>query len=155
MKTRFKAALAKYMGNDAGLLRLLIWVYYVPLWVWGIYGTFFAGPPTFVKPVMGQWTYDAWIWLHLIATTTVMAGLRLEDNCERLGGRSKPIGLAMQAGGHACMFWVLLSYEFSAVWISRWGQGTYSVFVIAPYVVGCFTLTIETVAKAVMGRSKP
>ena len=142
------------MSDDAGLLRLLIWIYYVPLWIWGVYGTFFAGPPTFVKPVMGNWTYDAWIWLHLIATTTVMVGLRIENRCSRLRGKAKYIGLGMQAGGHACMFWVLLAYEMSAVWVSRWGQGTYSVFVIAPYVAGCFLLTIETVMKSVVGHKK-
>src|SRR2546425_1174632 len=50
-------------------------------------------------------------------------------------------GMWMQVGGHACMGLVLLAFEVAAIKGPYWGQATFSVFVIAPYVLGCVFLT--------------
>lgn len=135
------------------LLRVLTWVYYIPLWLWGIYGTFFAAPATYVLPVMGQAIYNVWVWLHIIATSVVMAGLRLEDKTSH--DKWELIGLIYQSWGHFCMFLVLLAYEMSAIDAIVWGTGAYSIFVLAPYVLGAFLLAIQGVAKIVVGDDKP
>jgi hypothetical protein len=131
-------------------LRSFVAMYYVPLLAWGVYGTFFAGPATYVAPVMGHLVYDVWVWLCVIGTLVVMLGLRVED---KAGGDKHLIrtGLVLQGGGHACMFWVLLAYEMSALSATYWGQGTFSIFAVAPYVVGCLRLTIQSVYKVLVG----
>lgn len=131
-----------------------IWVYYVALWMWGVYGTFFAAPPTYVKPAMGNIIYDFWVWLHIVATSAVMCSLIIENKSEQIQDKHlhKKIWLCSvgtQACGHACMFWVLLSYELSAAYATEWGDGTYSIFVISPYVIGCLLLTVQGVAKVI------
>jgi hypothetical protein len=136
-------------------VRPFVWMYYVPLWCWGVYGTFFAGPATYVKSAMGDVVYDTWVWLHLIATTVVMVGLHLEaraNSGEQTQNRAKLayMGLCFQASGHAAMFWVLLSYEMSAISQTYWGEGTYSIFVIAPYVAGCLLLAAQSTTKWVL-----
>jgi hypothetical protein len=141
-----KATLWKVIRSKE--VRPFVWVYYIPLFTWGIIGTFFAGPVTYVLPVMGPAAYDAWIWLHLVGTVTVMAGMLAEDK----GGRLGRVALPLQAGGHACMFWVLLSYEVSASAVAFWRDAahsslvTYSIFVIVPYVGGCLLLTAQSIA---------
>jgi hypothetical protein len=121
-------------------VRPFVWLYYVSLWIWGIYGTFFAAPVTYVEPVMGHAAYDGWIWLNLVGTSIVMCGLSIEK-------KSPEVAFQLQAGGHGCMFFVLLAFEVSAIAATNWGQGsqTYSIFVIAPYVVGCLLLTAQGV----------
>jgi hypothetical protein len=139
-----KAALRKVIRTDK--VRPFVWVYYAALWIWGIYGTFFAAPATYVQPVMGNAIYDLWVWLQLISTSIAMCGLYIEDKGSQ---EIKHIGVRLQTGGHACMFFVLLAYEVSAIDATHFGQGTYSVFAIAPYVVGCLLLTAQGVVKIV------
>lgn len=142
---RLAAALWKAILADQ--LRPLVWVYYIALWIWGIYGTFFAAPPTYVLPVMGQLVYDAWVWLHIAATSIVMFGMCIEDTAKSI--RLVRAAIHLQTGGHACMFWVLLAYEVSAIHETAWGTGTYSIFVIFPYVIGCVILTAQGAVKIV------
>lgn len=151
---KVKAALWKAILTDQ--VRPFVWVYYVALLVWGIYGTFFAAPATYVQPVMGNIIYDLWVWLHVIGTITVMSGLYIEDKakaCDRGQSREKlgHTSIQLQTGGHACMFFVLLAYEVSAIYATAWGQGIYSIFVIWPYVVGCLLLTTQGIVKIVTG----
>lgn len=47
------------------------------------------------------------------------------------------------------MFWVLLAYEVSAIDATVWGEGTYSIFVIFPYVIGCLLLAAQGLVKIV------
>jgi hypothetical protein len=107
--------------------------------------------------VMGNTIYDLWVWLHVIATTVVMCGLYLEDRAKATNYTElrDPLGrtsIRLQTGGHACMFFVLLAYEVSAIDATYWGQGTYSIFVISPYVVGCLLLVAQGVVKIVTGQ---
>lgn len=141
-------ALLKAVRSDK--VRPFVWVYYTPLLLWGVYGTFFAGPATYVAPVMGRLVYDVWIWLCMLATTTVMVGMTVEDRAKGDKHRMRT-GEVLQGGGHACMFWVLLAYEMSAIAATRWGQGTFSIFAVAPYVVGCLLLTVQGVVKVLDG----
>lgn len=143
---RVKAALWKVITTDQ--VRPYVWVYYCALFVWGIYGTFFAGPATYVEPVMGRLIYDVWVWLHIVGTSIVMSGLLMESRAH--DGVDDPLwntSIRLQTGGHACMFFVLLAYEVSAIAAMHWGQGTYSIFVISPYVGGCLLLTAQGIAK--------
>lgn len=142
LTAKVKAAIWKAVLTKE--VRPFIWVYYVSLWIWGIYGTFFAAPVTYVEPVMGHAAYDGWIWLNVIGTSIVMCGLSIEK-------KSPDAAFQLQAGGHGCMFFVLLAFEVSAIAATHWGQGsqTYSIFVIAPYVVGCLLLTAQSVVNIV------
>ena len=146
---KVKAALWKVITTDQ--VRPYVWVYYVALFVWGIYGTFFAGPATYVLPVMGQPIYDVWVWLHIVGTSIVMSGLLMEGRAR--DGVDDPLcntSIRLQTGGHACMFFVLLAYEVSAIAATQWGDGIYSIFVIAPYVGGCLLLTAQGIAKIML-----
>lgn len=144
---KIKAAFWNAIHTDQ--VRPFVWVYYISLWVWGVYGTFFAAPATYVQPVMGAAIYDLWIWLCMAGTSMVMGGLYLEDTARR--DNICQVAVRLQTGGHACMFFVLLAYEVSAAYATAWGQGTFSIFVIAPYVVGCLLLTAQGVVKIVDG----
>jgi hypothetical protein len=148
LAAKVKAALWNALRSDK--VRPFIWVYYIPLLAWGIYGTFFAGPATYVYPVMGHVVYDVWIWLCMLGTAVVLCGLTIEDSAHGERHRQRA-GLVLQGSGHACMFWVLLSYEMSAVTATHWGQGTFSVFAVAPYVAGCLLLTAQAVMRVLDG----
>lgn len=124
-------------------VRPFIWLYYIPLMLWGIYGTFFSAPITFVRPVMGLTAYNAWIWLHIAGPLVVMCGMRFEDISKR--GRLGYWGIGMQTGGHFAMFWVLLAYEMSAtVAAIRTPVIMYSCFALSPYVIGCLLLSAQS-----------
>lgn len=145
LAAKVKAALWKAITTDR--VRPFVWLYYIALLAWGIYGTFFAAPATYVLPVMGHLVYDAWVWLQVVATTIVMFGLWIEDTAESI--RLIRAAIHLQTGGHACMFFVLLAYEVSAVNATAWGEGTYSIFVISPYVIGCLLLAAQGIVKIV------
>jgi heme exporter protein D len=148
---RVKAALWKAITTEQ--VRPFVWVYYLALWVWGMYGTFFAAPATYVEPVMGSLVYDVWVWLHIVATTIVMCGLSMESRTENQDALWNT-SIRLQTGGHACMFFVLLAYEVSAISAVSFGEGTYSIFVISPYVIGCLLLTVQGIAKIVVTRDE-
>jgi hypothetical protein len=103
-----------------------------------VYGTFFSEPIDIIQPDMGHAAYDAWVWMHIVGTLAVMLGLVIPD---------KKAGLVMQLGGNICMGCVLFAYELSSVTNSYWGRGTYSVFIVAPYVIGCLFLSATCVRK--------
>lgn len=141
-----KATLGKAIRTDK--VRPFVWLYYIALFCWGVYGTFFAAPYTYVLPVMGDAVYDAWVWLQVVATSIVMCGLWIEDEAKSV--RLIRAAIHLQTGGHGCMFFVLLAYEISAIDATVWGEGTYSIFVIAPYVIGCILLAAQCIAKIMM-----
>lgn len=142
---RTKAALWRALLTDK--VRPFVWLYYIALFAWGVYGTFFAAPVTYVLPVMGPLIYAAWVWLQIVATSMVMCGLWIEDTAKSV--RLVRWSLHLQTTGHTCMFGVLLAYEVSAMYATSWGEGTYSIFVIAPYVFGCLLLAAQSVMKIV------
>jgi hypothetical protein len=164
---RVKAAVRRTVFSQS--VRPYIWLYYLPLWLWGLYVALFAAPVTYVQPVMGSWVYGVWAWMHLIAPSVVMFALHLEHKAEfddtsdvliiedlrlHLDALSR-VSIRMQTGGHASMFFVLLAYEISATYEAAWGLGAcgpdiYSIFVIAPYVFGCLLLTVQGSAKIVV-----
>jgi hypothetical protein len=128
---------------DSETVKLFVWPYYLTLFAWGIYGSFFAAPPTIVLPAMGRIVYNLWVWQHMTGTSLVMIGLLWPN---------KYIGLWLQLGGNFTMFLVLLAYEVSGIYESWWGQGTYSLFAIAPYVLGCLFLAMTCVRKLYLVR---
>jgi hypothetical protein len=146
---KIKQALRRAIFTDE--VRPFVWVYYAALFAWGVYGTFFAAPATYVRPAMGDVVYNLWVWLHLIGTSIVMSGLYLEDRAGPSddGPRNdlRRAAIRLQTGGHATMFFVLLAYELSAMYSTVWGEGIYSIFVISPYVIGCLMLAAQGIAK--------
>ena len=155
--SRSKQALLKVFWSTVytDKVRPFVWVYYAALLVWGIYGTFFSAPATFVQPVMGHIVYNLWAWLHIVGTLTVISGLWLEERTHTDDSHDSPlerVGVQLQGGGHACMFFVLLGYEVSAMTATDWGDGVYSIFVIWPYVLGCLMLCTQCIARLVIGR---
>lgn len=148
---RIKEAVLKALLSDK--VRPFIWLYYFPLWCWGVFATFFAGTPSFVLPIYGQLAYDAWAWAHVVATAVVMCGLRMEELNSNLDHSRPPsrrdkisyVGVGWQAGGHASMFGVLLSYELASwtAFLHGANPDPYTMFVIFPYVLGCLLLSLQ------------
>lgn len=139
-------------------VRPYIWVYYLSLWLWGFYGTFLTAPPTYVRPAMGPVVYDLWVWMCLAGTSTVMLALRMEDLAKAYPstqrGRRTDIAVRIATGGHACMFFVLLAYEFSAIYavsLHVASSDEFSIFITSPYVVGCLLLTVQGVVRVLYG----
>lgn len=155
--TRFKATLLKAFWSTVftDKVRPFVWVYYAALFIWGVYGTFFSAPVTYVQPVMGHMVYNLWVWLHVLGTSVVMAGLYVEGRTHTDDAHDTPlerVAIQIQTGGHACMFFVLLGYEVSAIAETAFGEGVYGIFVIAPYVAGCILLTVQGLTRIVIGR---
>lgn len=138
---------------DSETVRLFVWPFYMGLLSWGIYATFWAQPIAFVEDVMGHAFYNLWVWTCIAGTLSVMLGLALRHGGKSVLQMTAPmlmsdyIGLWMQLGGHTCMGFVLLAFETSAVKGAYFGQSVFSVFVIAPYVLGCFFLALQTARK--------
>lgn len=138
-------------------VRPFVWIYYVALFVWGLIGVIFTVPITYVLPVMGDVAYEVWVWLHVIGTSMVMSGLRIEDKVilwpeSKLRNRLWRIAVQLQTTGHGCMFWVLSAYVLSAILTVQNGVATYGIVLVSPYVTGSFLLMIQGFAKSVTGR---
>lgn len=131
-----------FLDNEK--VELYVWPYYLSLMWWGLYGTFFGAPLTYVVDVMGPQFYDLWLWMHILGTAEVMVGLTIKD---------KYLGLWLQLGGNFSMALVLLAYEIAA--FIAWGEAAYSFFAIAPYVVGCVFLSLTVVRKLYLTTHKP
>lgn len=144
---------------DSETVRLFVWPFYFGLLCWGIYGTFFAAPIQFVYPVMGETLYNVWVWIHIPGTLAVLVGLILRHGGTPLAQMTTPMlfrdymGLWMQLGGHVCMFFALLTYELSAIRGAYWGFAAFSIFALAPYVLGCLFLAIQTGRKLWRGET--
>jgi hypothetical protein len=145
--TRFWALL------DSETVRLFIWPYYAFLLLWGIYALVWADPPLLLGATMEPPVYTVWNVFIIIGTTAVMTGLVFRHGGAPIGQLTNAeadrdyLGLLLQTGGHACMFFVLLAYEIAGVQAAYWGQGVFSLFALAPYVIGCFFLTLQTLQK--------
>lgn len=155
LMVRARASFWKTMRSTQ--VRPFIWVYYIALLAWGIYGTFFGAPPTYVRATMGAALYDVWVWLHIGGTLTVMTGLYLEDVAAKRSPDVKKllttIAVRMTTNGHASMFFVLLAYEMSAIYADyqHLPINEYSIFITSPYVMGCLLLTAQGIVRMVLG----
>jgi hypothetical protein len=142
---------------DSESVRLFVWPYYLALLAWGLYAAFFAQPISLIEPTMGHLFYRIWCWVQIPGTLFVLVGLVLRHGGKPIAQMGPVLlfrdylGLWMQMGGHACMGLVLLAFEVAAVKGAYWGQATFSVFAIAPYVLGCVFLTIQTGRKLWLG----
>jgi hypothetical protein len=152
--SRVKHAVARFWELlDSETVRLFVWPFYFGLLAWGIYAVFWAEPPTLIKDALGPPVYNVWNWCNIVGTLSVMAGLILRHGGAPIGQLTNPqaerdyLGLILQTGGHATMFLVLLAYEVAGVMGAYWGQGAFSLFAIAPYVIGCLFLALQTLRK--------
>lgn len=138
---------------DSETVRLFVWPFYMGLLAWGIYATFWAQPIAIVESVLGHTFYNLWVWTCVAGTLSVMIGLTLRHGGKSVAEMTTPmllsdyIGLWMQLGGHICMGLVLLAFEVSAIQGAYFGQAVFSVFVIAPYTMGCGFLALQTARK--------
>lgn len=160
MTDRVKHAVARFWELlDSESVRLFVWPFYAGLLCWGIYGTFFSAPIQIVYPVMGKLLYNAWVWINIPGTVSVMVGLALRHGGKPIAEMTGPMlfsdymGLWLQLGGHMCMFFALLAYEVSAVRGVYWGYAAFSIFALAPYVLGCFFLALQTARKLWRGET--
>lgn len=149
-----RAAFVRFMAMvDGDSVRPFIWLYYIPLFFWGIYGTFLAEPLPIMEPVVGAGFYRVWTFLPIVATSTALAGLTLRHGGSSLASMSTPllfrdwIGLWMQVGGHACMSLVFWSWEVGAISAAYWGQPVISVFALLPYAFGTAILALQCMRK--------
>lgn len=123
-------------------IKLLVWPTCIAMFSWGIYGTFFAAPPTVVL-AMGRTAYNLWVWQNITGPPLVLLGVVYPN---------KNVGLWLQLGGYLTMFLVLSAYEVTGIYMSRWGEATYSLFFIAPYIVGSLLLATVCVRKLYLVR---
>ncbi|CAA0134551.1 Uncharacterised protein [Mycolicibacterium vanbaalenii] len=144
---------------DSETVRLFVWPFFIGLLCWGIYGTFFSAPIQFVYPVMGEAWYNIWIWMHIPGPAAVLAGLMMRRGGTPIAQMSTPMlfrdymGLWLQLGGYVTMFFALLYYEISAIQATHWGASAFSVFALAPYVLGCLFLALQTGRKLWRGET--
>jgi len=130
-----KRAVVEALDNKE--VRRFVWLWYFPLFLWGIYGTFLASPNATVEPIMGHMVYNLWVWLCLLATSWVMVALTLRSET------GEYIGLWMQAGGHFAMFWVVLTFWVCAIVGTPWGAGSFGIFALSALPVGCLWLSAQ------------
>lgn len=122
-------------------VRPYVWGYYVAILAWGIYATFLARPSTVVEPVMGLWVYTAWVWMCMVAPTSVMIGMALRT------GTGQFVGLWMQVLGNLAVGLILFAYEYSVIVGTAWGTGAFVIFIVPPYILGCVLLTAQASVK--------
>jgi hypothetical protein len=145
---------------ESDSVRPFIWLYYIPFFLWGIYGSLSAYPIDLIDDSMGRVIYDVWVWTPIPATTAAMTGLWLRhggtalEDMNRTLFREDWLGLYLQLGGHMCMFAVLLIYEITGIAGTHWsdGQPTISVFLVFSYTIGCGTLALQVWRKVRRGK---
>jgi hypothetical protein len=141
-------------------VRNFIWLYYLPFFLWGIYGSGFAYPIELIVNPMGHVVYDLWVWTPIPATVVALGGLVLRHGgspADEITGpllRADFLGLCMQLGGHVCMFIVLAVYEVTGIVGAYWGQPVISVFLISSYCVGVGVLAFQCGYKLRRGRRR-
>jgi hypothetical protein len=141
---------------DSESVRLFVWPYYFFLLLWGIYASIWAQPISIVEPALGHWFYNFWVWMQIPGTLSVMIGLVLRHGGKSVFEMTSPalfrdyLGLWMQFGGHSCMGFILAAYEIAAIRTAYWGQAVFSIFAIAPFVLGCAFLALQTARKLVV-----
>jgi hypothetical protein len=116
------------------------WAYYGWLLIWGVCAALFDLPPAIVNDAMGPFTYNLWVWMHILGTSAGMGGLVLSRWKEYNG-------LCIQLAGNFTMGGVLLAYEASVVMESWWSRDMYTFVLVAPYVMGAFFLGATCVRK--------
>lgn len=125
-----------------------VWIYYIALLGWGVFATVTSQSDSFVAHGMGVF-YWPWVVVQIPATLSVMAGLVWPRCSPSLVQMTDRPDLWLQCAGHSCMFFVLLGYE-----VVEWPQKDFSLFAIAPYVLGCFFLMLMTGRGAIFARRR-
>lgn len=143
---------------DSDSVRNFIYFYYLPFLLWGWYGSFIAFPIALIVDVMGQFAYNLWVWTPIPATICCLVGLWLRhggsamEDIDHALLRRDYLGLWMQFGGHACMFFVLLVFEITGSIGAYWGQPVISLFLISSYTLGVCVLALQCLRKLWRGR---
>lgn len=135
---------------DSESVRLFVWPYYVAFLAFGLYATIVGWPQNVVEPVMGRWTYLAWLWMHIPSTVFVLVGLILRHGGKPVHEMTGPLlfadflGLYMQRGGHIAVFCLLSVYDFAVLRGGSFNsQALYSFFILIPYTLGCLLLALQ------------
>lgn len=141
-------------------VRNFIWLYYFWFIVGSLDLTFYSYPINLIVNPMGQWIYNAWAWMPLIAAPVALAGLWLRHGgspADQIHGRllrQDFLGLWMQIGGHACMT-VVLGVFIVTAWIGRAPhQPIASAYWLMAYFMGVAFLTAQCLYKVNIGRGR-
>lgn len=155
-RRRLREWLVLRLASDS--VRDFIWFYYLPLFLWGWYGTLVAEPIPLIIDPMGPNVYAVWVSIPIFSTTMALYGLYLRhggspaaDINHRLLKRDWR-GLWLQVGGHLLSFWMFLVYEITGFWGMYWGQPVISLFALSSYTIGTFLLTLQCLYKIHVGR---
>lgn len=161
MAERIRRIWAKFWKLvDSNSVRHYIWVYYIPLFAFGVYATIWL-PVNMVEPMLGHFWANAWAWVQIPATLCAMGGLLLRhgdvDTADMTPLRSRAdwLGLCMQAGGHFCMCSVIAGGQV-IMWSqfnnpSIWIWVAFAAFFGTSYVVGTALLSLQCVRKVLKG----
>lgn len=146
--------LAKFWALlDSDSVRPFIFLYYIPLLLWGVYAILWADHIPFLDPILRGWLYTLWVWVPVPGTLSAMVGLALRHGDTSILDIRSPLlrrdflGLCLQASGHASMFLVLLAFEVGTVTGAYWGQPVLSAFALSSYVMGTAILTMQCLRK--------
>jgi hypothetical protein len=157
-RRRVRDVILNLIRSDS--VRNLIWVYYFWFIIGSIHLTFFTYPIKLIVGPMGQWVYNAWAWMPLVAAPLALAGLVLrhggspaDEIHERLLRRDF-LGLWMQIGGHTAMSIVLAVFIGTALYGAEPGQPTPSAYWLCAYLMGCLFLAIQCGYKVLRGMGK-
>jgi hypothetical protein len=138
---------------DSDSVRPFVFLYYIPLLLWGVYAIVWADQIAFLQPILGPWLYTLWVWIPVPGTLSAMIGLALRNGGTANVEITSPLlrrdflGLCMQASGHASMFLVLLAFEIGTISGAYWGQPVLSAFALFSYVLGTAILSLQCVRK--------
>ena len=134
---------------DSDSVRPFIWLYYIPLMLWGVYATFVADPIPMLLSAMGPMLYEVWSITPILGTGAAMLGLWLRHGGSSFIDIHPPLlrrdwlGLWLQLGGHLSMCMVLLALEVSFISEAYWGQPIISAFALSSYCIGTFLLSLQ------------
>ena len=152
---RVRDVLRKLLRSDS--VRNLIWVYYFWFIVGSIHLAFFSYPIRIIVGAMGQFVYNAWAWMPLVAAPVALIGLAIRhggspvDDIQGRLLRQDFLGLWMQIGGHGLMCIVLAVYIGTAIYGADPHQPIPSAYWLCAYLMGCGFLAMQCFYKVLIG----
>lgn len=145
---------------DTETVRLFIWPYYFGLLSFDLLAMAFIPLDNPLSRQMGISHYQLWLVVMLFGIGAVLIGLILRHGGAPIKDMTTRMlaadwmGLSMQAGGHLCMFWVLLDFEIEVFQLITWWTDVVRIFAwcaLWPYVLGCLLLAYGVVRKIIHG----
>jgi hypothetical protein len=145
---------------DSETVRLFVWPYYFGLLAFDLLAFALIPLDNPLSQQMGRVHYLTWLSVMLTGITAVLLGLVLRHGGRPIHKMTLPflfadwMGLCLQAGGHLCMFWVLLDFEIELFQLITWWTDVVRIFAwcaLSPYVMGCLWLAYGVARKLQQG----